>query len=93
VRPRKPGAGRTAATPATKRTWRRCQTECCAYCGKLAISGTHFGIFTDGGEWTTAEEMKDHDLGYYPLGSDCARRLKKVVPVYGGADTGYARIK
>ena len=62
-------------------------SECCAICGKPAKGGK-FVYLTDDGCYTTAEEGQEHDalvvadggspddLGLYPVGADCARKLK-----------------
>jgi len=63
------------------------ETECCALCGKKALGSQHV-LLTNVGEYTTIEEMDENDkavearggcpddLGYYPVGSDCAKKLK-----------------
>jgi len=57
------------------------QTECCAFCGKLAI-GASFRAFTLTGASFDARSEDPDAVGFYPLGSDCARRLRRIVPVY-----------
>ena len=31
----------------------------------------------DTGEYVTEAEMRETDLGFYPVGSDCAKKLRK----------------
>ena len=50
-------------------------TDCCVVCGRMANS--EFVVLSDGGEYITPEEYRDTDLGYYPVGPDCARKLRK----------------
>lgn len=64
------------------------ETCCCVLCGKKAIGGGTFVLLTNVGEYTTKEEMAEHeklvearggspdDLGLYPVGFDCAKKLK-----------------
>jgi len=61
-----------------------CQTYCCCYCGKKAINAKHYAYLVSGGSFDLATAGDpDYDVGYYPLGSDCATKLKKVgAPVY-----------
>ena len=61
-----------------------CQTECCCYCGKKAVNPKRYAFLTAMGEWTTADTVDDNDcLGFYPLGTACAAKLRKLgVPVY-----------
>ena len=71
-----------------KRGYGCSQTECCAYCGKLTLNPKFFAFLTCGSEFDLYEKATDDQgayngiLGFYPLGSDCARRLKRTVPVY-----------
>lgn len=59
------------------------QTGCCALCGKKALGGKTFVALTDMTEYTTKEELHDCDLGLYPIGSDCMKKLSKVgVTIY-----------
>lgn len=65
------------------------QTDCCSFCGKAAGFPVKFwGYHEYGSDYDVAPEApnetgeKGH-IGFYPLGSDCARKLKKTVPVYG----------
>lgn len=73
------------------------ESGCCVLCGKKAIGGGLFVLLTNVGEYTTKEEMAEHekvvaarggcpdDLGLYPVGGDCARKLKKAgVTIYNG---------
>jgi len=58
--------------------------EPCCYCGK-GISGTpKFTVFlTSDAEIVEADESLPDFLGHHPVGSDCARVLKKAgLPVY-----------
>lgn len=70
-------------------------THCCVLCGKKAIGGKTFVALTNVGEYTTKEEMAEHDaiviankgcpddLGLYPVGSDCMKVLVKAgVTIY-----------
>lgn len=66
-------------------------THCCALCGKKAMGGKTFVALTNMGEYTTKEEMAEHwgdtsggdDLGLYPVGADCMKKLVKAgVTVY-----------
>jgi len=60
------------------------QTECCCVCGKKAFGKSRqFVYLTDLSQYITKEECQDHDLGMYPVGSDCAKKLNKAgVPTY-----------
>lgn len=71
------------------------QTECCVLCGRKAIGGNTFVILSNVSEYITKEESAafdadcaarggcSDDLGYYPVGSDCAKKLKSAgVPIY-----------
>lgn len=71
------------------------QTSCCAYCGKKAIESDLSVLLSNVGEYITKEEAdafeiecaarggSPDDLGYYPVGSDCARKLRAAgIPVY-----------
>lgn len=63
-------------------------TCCCILCGKNAGKGGLFVYLTSGGEYSTMEEAAEYekvieglggcldDLGLYPVGSDCAKKLK-----------------
>lgn len=56
-----------------------CETHCCCYCGKKALNGNIFAYLTNLGEFARMEDRPalNDDLGLYPVGSDCAKRLKK----------------
>lgn len=61
------------------------QTCCCAYCGRYTGSGTLFVFLTCYAEMTESELFEDDNdaLGMYPVGSDCAKKLKATgVPIY-----------
>jgi len=68
------------------------QTECCAYCGKLCLNPRFFAFLTCGGAFEVYEDGHDGILGFYPLGSDCARRLKKAVPVYARCEADKSEV-
>lgn len=57
-----------------------CATVCCCFCGKRMSGQRIFAFLTNIGEFAVAEEWEgtsnDH-LGLYPVGSDCAKLLKK----------------
>jgi len=59
-------------------------SNCCAVCGKKALGGDTFVMLSNVGEYITEAEYNDSDdLGLYPVGSDCAKKLKKAgIPVY-----------
>jgi len=61
-----------------------CATQCCCYCGKKAFNAKRYAYLVDGGSFDREEDGDgDHDVGFYPLGSDCAAKLRKVgTPVY-----------
>lgn len=72
------------------------ETQCCALCGKKALNQETYVLLSNVGNYITSEEAlafeKDaearggcsDDLGYYPVGSDCAKKLKAAgVPIYG----------
>lgn len=63
-----------------------CETEACAFCGKYTANPKFHAFMKTGGSFdvfTTDEELMDNAwIGFYPLGSDCAAKLKKHVPVY-----------
>lgn len=60
-----------------------CQTDCCVLCGKKALGRKTYVLLTDMGEYTTREALTEYDLGEYPVGSDCAKKLKAAgVTVY-----------
>jgi len=56
------------------------QTDCC-YCGKKAVGGKIFAYLTSMGVFAQADDFAhladDHNLGLYPVGSDCAKLLKR----------------
>lgn len=59
------------------------ETECCAFCGKLSLNPKYFGFISSSATFYTVEEGESDDyIGFYPLGSDCAKRLKGLIPVY-----------
>lgn len=63
-----------------------CNTEdACAYCGKPCPTPKYFAALTCGGAFEDAANVKDGDLGFYPIGSDCASKLKKAAPIYKGS--------
>jgi hypothetical protein len=57
--------------------------DCCVVCGKGTVGGSTFVLLSDVGEYITAAEHRENgDLGEYPVGSDCARKLKAAgVPI------------
>lgn len=70
------------------------ESRCCVLCGKASF-GTTYVLLSNMGEYITLEESRAHeascekrglnsdDLGYYPVGSDCAKTLKSAgIPVY-----------
>jgi len=58
------------------------QTMCCCYCGKPCRKEKFFAYLTSGEHFEHIVHGADGILGFYPLGSDCAAKLKKHVPVY-----------
>lgn len=71
------------------------ETTCCVLCGRNAGQGGRFVYLTNLGEYTTVEEAAQNDkvveerggcpddLGLYPVGSDCAKKLKQAgVTIY-----------
>jgi len=65
----------------------------CVLCGKKTnsrylVDGGFFVMLSNVGEYITAEEYNDmDDLGLYPIGSDCLKKLKLKpfgVPIYDG---------
>jgi hypothetical protein len=62
-------------------------SNCCALCGKKALGNKTFVLLTNIGEYTTKEEMAEHDatvvarggcpddLGLYPVGATCMKQL------------------
>jgi hypothetical protein len=76
--------------PFGRKGYGACETSCCAFCGRLALGAKFHGYFVFDGEFDEAPEdpevtLSEAHIGFYPLGSDCARRLKKMVPVYKGS--------
>lgn len=57
---------------------------CCVLCGKAAYTSGLSVMLSNVGLYITPEEHNDSDdLGYYPVGSDCAKKLKAAgIPVY-----------
>lgn len=54
------------------------ECDCCVLCGKKAVQSGMYVYLTGRGEYTKAGEgEKNDDLGLYPVGSDCAKKLKK----------------
>lgn len=85
---------RAEAIQPGKKGYGASDTECCAYCGKYTHAPKFHAFLDCMNEFVSSAEVDSGEyLGFYPLGSDCARRLKKVVPVYGSADAHYPRVK
>jgi hypothetical protein len=61
-------------------------SSCCVLCGKKAYESGLSVMLSNVGLYITPEEHNDSDdLGYYPVGSDCAKKLKAAgIPVYEG---------
>jgi len=60
-------------------------SDCCVYCGKYATSTKTYVYLTGYGEIieNPGDAAGNDDLGFYPVGSDCAKRaLKAGFPVY-----------
>jgi hypothetical protein len=59
-------------------------SDCCVICGRKAIPSKFSVMLSNVGEYITEAEHNDSDdLGLYPVGSDCAKLLKKAgIPVY-----------
>lgn len=56
---------------------------CCVLCGKKAFGAPEYVLLSDTSRYVTKEELTDNDLGMFPVGSDCAKKLKKAgIPVY-----------
>ena len=65
---------------------------CCAHCGKYVKTPRLFVYIVYGGTFEPAplEEVDGH-IGHWPVGSDCAKKLKSLgVPVYQGRTTTLA---
>lgn len=71
------------------------ETHCCVVCGRAAVNAKEFALLSNVGEYITREEFEQHekeviargsspdDLGLYPVGSDCALKLKAYgIPLY-----------
>jgi hypothetical protein len=60
------------------------ESACCVLCGKRAYQSGLSVMLSNVGEYITKEEHNDSDdLGYYPVGSDCAKKLATAgIPVY-----------
>ena len=52
-------------------------SHCCVICGKAAVASAFAVRLADTGEYVTEAEMRETDLGFYPVGSDCAKKLRK----------------
>lgn len=56
------------------------QTAACCFCGKNTGHGRVFAYLLDVGDFAKKEDYAhladDTNLGFYPVGSDCARKLK-----------------
>jgi hypothetical protein len=68
-------------------------TLCCAYCGRYTGNGTLYVFLTCLGEFSESEYHTDamDFLGMYPVGSDCAKKLKAAgVPIYKVTNPGEA---
>lgn len=50
-------------------------TTACCYCGK-AVKGNTYLHLSSLGEPLAPGAEGDHDLGLYPIGSDCAKKAK-----------------
>jgi len=50
----------------------------CCYCGRPMLRITHSVYMTDGAEFVDPQTVEHGDglVGYYGVGSDCARKLK-----------------
>lgn len=60
-----------------------CQTQCCVLCGKKSLGGKLYVLLASTCEYVTREELDEDDLGEYPIGSDCAKKLKAAgIPVF-----------
>jgi len=60
-------------------------SDCCVYCGRYAPSAKTFVYLTGHGDIieNPGDAAGNDDLGFYPVGSDCAKRaLKAGLPVY-----------
>lgn len=56
---------------------------CCVLCGRVAVGGKHYVLLASTSEYVTREELSDFDLGEYPVGSDCAKKLVAAgIPVF-----------
>jgi hypothetical protein len=71
-----------------------CETECCSFCGKPVRSPRFYGYHYYGSTYhqtptENGEEEPIDAVGFYPIGSDCAKRLRKLVPVY---DASFKRL-
>lgn len=57
---------------------------CCVLCGKyLPNKKPAFVLLSNETKYVTEAELTDHDLGTFPVGSDCAKKLKKAgVSIY-----------
>lgn len=85
---------RAEAIPFGKNGYGASDTECCAYCGKYSHSPKFHAFLDCMNEFVESAEVEGGEyLGFYPLGSDCARRLKKIIPVYGSESDNFPRVK
>ncbi len=59
-------------------------SHCCVVCGKKAVDTLTYVMLSNVGEYITEAEYNDSDdLGLYPVGSDCAKKLKSAgIPLY-----------
>lgn len=62
-------------------------SECCCYCGRHTGNGKTFAYLLDVGDFAKYEDFAhlsdDCNLGFYPVGSECAKVLKAAgVAVY-----------
>lgn len=51
--------------------------ETCCYCGKYVKNPKTFALLEDVALFVTKEQLGDFDLGQRPVGSECAKVLKK----------------
>jgi len=64
-------------------------TQCCVYCGKSVGKGRLSVFLNCHNQAVAADETLPDFLGYYPIGSDCAKKAKKEgIPVYLADDAG-----
>lgn len=71
------------------------RSVCCVYCGRYAPSATKFVYLTGWGDIieNPGDKATNDDLGFYPVGSDCAKLAHQAgVPVYEENGGSFVRV-